>query len=184
MTPVPLSTVNQLDRESFVEVVGPVFEHSPWIAERTWPLRPFDSVEALHEALCRTVSDAEPEEQLRLIQAHPDLVGRAARAGTLTPASTREQAGAGLGALSAEEVALFDRYNEAYKDRFGFPFVICARENKKESILSAFPVRLTNSRQEEIATALSEIAKIAWFRLNDALSSTPSTAANIEFPNP
>jgi 2-oxo-4-hydroxy-4-carboxy-5-ureidoimidazoline decarboxylase len=182
MTPISLSTLNGLDREAFVEVVGPVFEHSAWIAERTWPKRPFASVQSLHEALCRTMYEADHPEQLALIRAHPDLVGRAARAGTLTPASTREQAGAGLDALSADEITLFDRYNAAYRERFGFPFVICARENKKESILAAFPVRLTHSPEEEIATALREIAKIAWFRLKD-LVSNPSPAEERDPPD-
>jgi 2-oxo-4-hydroxy-4-carboxy-5-ureidoimidazoline decarboxylase len=164
-----IDQINRLGREDFVSVVGPVFEHSPWIAERTWPDRPFADVDALHRALCRTVRSAAPEEQVGLIRAHPDLVGRAARAGTLTPESTREQRGAGLGALSDEEIALFDRYNAAYRERFGFPFVICARENKKDTILAAFPVRLEHTREEEIATALGEIEKIAHFRLRDAV---------------
>ncbi|HYE59229.1 MAG TPA: 2-oxo-4-hydroxy-4-carboxy-5-ureidoimidazoline decarboxylase [Rhodothermales bacterium] len=171
--PVTLDDLNALDRDAFVAVVGPVFEHSPWIAARTWPARPFASREALHAALCGTVEAASREEQLGLIRAHPDLVGRAARAGTLTAASTREQAGAGLGALSPEEVTLFDLYNAAYHARFGFPFVICARENKKDAILSAFPVRLAHTAEEEVATALAEIAKIAWYRLADLVADEP-----------
>jgi 2-oxo-4-hydroxy-4-carboxy-5-ureidoimidazoline decarboxylase len=119
---------------------------------------------------------ASDAEKLALIRAHPDLVGRAARAGTLTPSSTREQAGAGLDTLSASEVALFDRYNSEYRESFGFPFVICARENRKESILRAFPERLRHSRDEEISTALAEIAKIARFRLLDAVAPDPSPA--------
>lgn len=169
-----LAEVNALERDAFVAVVGPVFEHSPWIAERTWAMRPFPSIEALHAALWRTVTNATPDEKLQLIRAHPDLVGRVARAGNLTPESNREQAAAGLGGLSSEEITLFHSYNEAYRDRFGFPFVICARENRKEAILKAFPERLRNSREEEIATALHEISRIAWLRLTDAISS-PST---------
>jgi 2-oxo-4-hydroxy-4-carboxy-5-ureidoimidazoline decarboxylase len=171
---ITLAALNQLERGPFVAAVGPVFEHSPWIAERAWPLRPFESVEALHGALCDRMYAATEEEQLRLIRAHPDLVGRAARAGTLTPASTREQAGAGLDDLSPAEVELFDRYNEAYQRGHGFPFVICARENRKESILAAFPPRLAHSRDEEVATALAEIAKIAWFRLRDLVTDHPA----------
>ena len=169
--PVPLSTLNALGREAFIAAIGHAFESSPWVAERAWEERPFDTVETLHEALLRALYAAAEEERLSLIRAHPDLVGRAARAGTLTPDSTREQAGAGLGDLSAGEVALFDRYNREYRERFGFPFVICARENRKESILAAFPRRLEHSLEEEEATALREIAKIAWFRLHDAVES-------------
>lgn len=164
---ISLHELNRLERPDFVRIIGPVFERSPWIAERTWALRPFESRRTLHEALCRTVYAANKEEQVRLIRAHPDLVGRAAQAGTLTPESTREQAEAGLDALSREDVDRFDTYNQAYRKRFGFPFVICARENKKESILAAFPVRLKHTREDEIAAALHEISKIAMFRLED-----------------
>lgn len=165
--PYTIERINALDRDGFTAVVGPVFEHSSWIASRAWDGRPFESRAALHAALVRTLYAATPDEQIALICAHPDLVGRAARAGTLTPESTREQSGAGLGALSEDEVALFDRYNAAYRERFGFPFVICARENKKERILAAFPVRLQHTRADEIATALHEITRIAAFRLAD-----------------
>ena len=168
--------VNALDRDAFVAAVGHVFEHSPWIAERAWERRPFADVDALHAALVAAMYAAAEGERLALIRAHPDLVGRAARAGSLTPSSTREQAGAGLDALSAEEVATFDRYNAEYRERFGFPFVICARENRKESILRAFPERLRHSRDEEVSTALAEIAKIARFRLLDVVAPNPSPA--------
>jgi 2-oxo-4-hydroxy-4-carboxy-5-ureidoimidazoline decarboxylase len=127
-------------------------------------------VDGLHAAMCAVVSAASDEEKLALIRAHPDLVGRMAREGRLTADSTREQAAAGLSSLSAEEVEAFDRYNAAYRERFGFPFVICARENKKDAILAAFPVRLNNSRQDEMTTALAEIFKIARLRLIDLVS--------------
>ena len=171
-----IDDLNALDRDDFVAAVGHVFEHSPWIAERAWERRPFADVDALHAALVDAMHAASDAEKLALIRAHPDLVGRAARAGTLTPSSTREQAGAGLDALSASEVALFDRYNSEYRESFGFPFVICARENRKESILRAFPERLRHSREEEISTALTEIGKIASFRLLDTVAPNPSPA--------
>lgn len=126
-----LSELNGMDQASFTAAIGFVFEHSPWIAAQTWPQRPFASLEHLHEALCATMSDASHAQQLDLIRAHPDLVGRAALAGTLTAESQREQATAGLDQLTPEEVATFTRLNEAYHTTFGFPFVICVRENKK-----------------------------------------------------
>jgi len=98
-----------------------------------------------------------------MIRAHPDLVGRAA----LTAESAREQAGAGLNQLSPEEIALFQRHNAAYREKFGFPFVICARLNKKEAILAGFERRLPHSREQEIQAALEEIFKIAELRLRD-----------------
>jgi OHCU decarboxylase len=166
-----LAGLNELGRKDFLRVVGPVFEHSPWIAELTWAKRPFESVGALHRALCQTVVASDESRKLALIQAHPDLAGRAARAGTLPPASTREQAAGGLDRLSSEEAALFDKYNREYRERFGFPFVICARQNKKEAMLAGFERRLAHSREQEIETALAEIFKIAELRLHDLLTS-------------
>ena len=165
-----LEKLNAMSADDFVGVVGPVFEHSPWIAQRASVGRPFESIEQLHRAMVRVVAEATLDEQLTLIRAHPDLVGRLAREGRLTSESTREQAAAGLGGLSAEEVKRFESYNAAYRSRFGFPFIICARQNKKESILAAFPVRLANPPSQEIGTALGEIYKIAGLRLRDAIT--------------
>ena len=166
---IRLEALNQMNQSEFVQVCGPLFEHSPWIAERTWKYRPFESVESLHRALCNTMYEATSDEQVKLVASHPDLVGRMAREGRLTRESTAEQRAAGLADLSAQEVEQFDTFNSAYRDKFGFPFVICARENKKAAILAAFPVRLNNTREQEIQTALAEIAKIARLRLLDAV---------------
>lgn len=160
-----LAHLNGCPGDEFVAIVGPVFERSPWIAAAVVGRRPFASREAMHAAMCDTVRVATAEQQLALIQAHPDLVGRA----VLTAESAREQAAAGLTGLTAEDIARFDRYNSAYMARFGFPFVICARQNKKEAILQAFPLRLTHDRDQEIATALGEIYLIAGLRLADLL---------------
>ena len=164
-----IQEANSLDREQFVDRLGFLFEGSPWIAERAWQARPFASLDDLHQALCRAMYEATEEQQVSLIRAHPDLVGRAALSGSLTPESSREQASAGLDRLSAEEIATFDRLNGEYKARFDFPFVICARENKKDSILDGFASRMHNSRQREISTALHEISKIAYLRLLDVM---------------
>jgi OHCU decarboxylase len=167
-----LDEVNALSSAQAVERLGHLFEHSPWIVEETWAQRPFVSRAGLHRALVETVSRAPIDRLEALIRAHPDLVGQAAMAGTLTRASTGEQAAAGLdaGALTLEEVDAFTRNNAAYRDRFGFPFVICARENRKESILAGFAGRLQNSREQEIRQALREIEKIAWYRLIDVVA--------------
>ena len=120
--------------------------------------------------LCEVLMEAGDQAHVRLIEAHPDLVGRLAREGRLTRESTAEQAAAGLDAVSPAEAAAFDRYNAAYRQKFGFPFVICARQNKKEAILAAFPVRLKHTRGDEILEAIGEIMAIAWLRLTDAVS--------------
>ena len=155
-----------MPRESFTKTLGGVFEYSPWIAEATANRRPFRTLEDLQAALRNTVAQSSDTEKIALIRAHPDLVGNA----TLTVESSREQAAAGLGELSAAEVEQFRIYNTEYRQRFGFPFVICARLNKKDAILAAFPVRLQNSRDKEIETALGEIFKIAELRLKDLIS--------------
>jgi OHCU decarboxylase len=164
-----LQEINTLNREDFVRALGSLFEGPPWIVRQAWHAQPFTSLTHLHQALCEVMNSAPVEQQVALIQAHPDLVGHAALAGTLTPESTSEQTSAGLNRLSPEEVATFTKLNSAYRERFGFPFVICARENKKESILAGFATRLDNSRDREIETALGEIAKICWYRLRDTV---------------
>ncbi|HZE13755.1 MAG TPA: 2-oxo-4-hydroxy-4-carboxy-5-ureidoimidazoline decarboxylase [Chthoniobacterales bacterium] len=158
-----LAELNAMDRVEFVRVIGPVFEHSPWVAARTESQRPFSSREALHAALVATVEKASDDEKIYLIRAHPDLIGN----DELTTASKNEQASAGLRDATAEEAKQFRAYNRQYRERFGFPFVICARLNKKEAIARAFPVRLRNSCEQEIEIALQEISKIAELRLKD-----------------
>ena len=168
---VTLSALNEGSREEFLFACGPLFEGSPWVAERAWPKRPFQSLEALHRELVASVRGASPEEKLALIRAHPDLVGRlSARSPELGAHSSREQAAAGLDSVTEDEARRFRAYNEDYFNKFGFPFVICARENRKEAILCEMPRRLGQSREAEMGTALTEIGKIAWLRLRDAVS--------------
>jgi 2-oxo-4-hydroxy-4-carboxy-5-ureidoimidazoline decarboxylase len=162
-----IAEINSLSHDEFVRVAGPVFEYSPWIAEMTWSKKPFTGREQLHGALCETIEKSGRDKQLSLIRAHPDLVGRLALAGQLTKESAQEQASAGLDQMTAEEVELFQKNNAAYKDKFGFPFIICARLNKKEAILAGFERRLKNSPDREMKTALEEIFKIAELRLRD-----------------
>jgi 2-oxo-4-hydroxy-4-carboxy-5-ureidoimidazoline decarboxylase len=168
--PITLAVTNDLSRDAFVGALGPLFEGSPWIAESTWPARPFASIDQLHQALCVTMYAASIERQVGLIQAHPDLAGKAALAGELTAESTREQSSAGLSRLAPEQFATFTRLNQAYRGKFGFPFVICAREHSATSILEHFATRLEHPRDQEITTALAEIAKIARLRLLEAVS--------------
>jgi OHCU decarboxylase len=167
--PHAMDDIDQLDRKAFVARFGPLFEHSPWVAEHAWADRPFASRDELYEALCSAMYAAPRERQLELIRAHPDLAGRAAIAGSLTADSRREQSSAGLDQLTPDEFAAFTRVNGAYRERFGFPFVVCVREHTKESILRTAAERLEHAPQEEIRVALGEIAKIARLRLEDAL---------------
>jgi OHCU decarboxylase len=168
--PLTLASLNSSDRAGFVAALGHLFEHSPWVADGTFERRPFASVDALHRELCGTLQVAPTVQKLALVRAHPDLAGRLARAGELTASSSREQAAAGLDRLAPAEESEIERLNDAYKARFGFPFVICARLNAKDAILASMRARLANGPEEELSTALAEIAKIARLRLNEAVT--------------
>jgi OHCU decarboxylase len=153
------------DREAFVATYGPLFEHSPWVAEAAYDNGPYADRRALEAGLAAAVFSASKERQVALVQAHPDLAGKAAVEGTLTPDSRSEQASAGLDRLSPEEFAAFTRANAAYHERFDLPFVICVRDHDKASILQAAEARLSNDYETELRTALGEIARIAHHRL-------------------
>jgi OHCU decarboxylase len=166
---VRIADLNAMDRASFTAALGGIFESSPWVAEAAWAGRPFANRAALHRVMMAAVAAAGEEAQLRLIRAHPDLAGRAARAAALSVASAREQTGVGLDRLDPEEFARFHRLNDRYRARFGFPFIICVRDHTKGSILAAFERRLAHDRSAEIAEALRNIARIAELRLADAV---------------
>ncbi|MDX5377944.1 MAG: 2-oxo-4-hydroxy-4-carboxy-5-ureidoimidazoline decarboxylase [Halomonas sp.] len=166
LTPRP----STLDRNDFVTSFGDIYEHSPWVAELTWErglTNQHDTPSGLADAMGTTLRSATPERQLEVIRAHPDLAGKAAIAGELTDDSTREQAGAGLDQCTPEEMARFERLNAAYKDKFGFPFVMAVKGSDRHAILSAFVTRLENSPEEERRTAIEQINRIARFRLDD-----------------
>lgn len=165
-----------LDRDAFVAAFGGVFEDSPWIAERAYETRPWADGAALHAAMTRVVETAERDERLALIRAHPELAGKAAIAGALTPESTREQAAAGLDRLTPEQHADVLALTAAYRERFGFPFVVCAREHTAATIIAAARERLEHDPDDEERTALAEIAKIAALRLADLVEEGPSLA--------
>lgn len=141
-----------------------LFEHSPWIEARADAL---PSSGDRHADLMAVVHAATPEEQLALICAHPELAGKAAIDKTLTEASAAEQASAGLDRLTEAEFAQFHALNAAYRERFGFPFIICVRLTDKAGILAAMEARLTNDREAEIATAIAQIGEIVRLRLKD-----------------
>ncbi|MDT8894692.1 2-oxo-4-hydroxy-4-carboxy-5-ureidoimidazoline decarboxylase [Halomonas sp. I1] len=159
-----------LDRAAFIDQYGDIYEHSPWVAELAWERgleTAQDTPEGLATAMGEVLASADAERQLDVIRAHPDLAGKAAVAGDLTDDSTREQAGAGLDQCTPEEMARFERLNEAYKARFGFPFVMAVKGSDRHAILDAFEVRLQNDLAEERRTAIEQINRIAAFRLHD-----------------
>lgn len=181
-----LAELNRCDRPAFGEALGGIFENSPWVADHTFGHRPFRDVEQLHAEMCAAVRHAGREPCLALIRAHPDLAGRLALVGEVSPESAREQAAAGLNRLGASELAEFQRLTAAYRARFGFPFILCARLNDRAAILRALHARSQNTPADEEANALSEIDKIAWLRLQDAITpdSLTSNARPTHNPRP
>lgn len=166
MQQVSLEELNAGTRAAFIDALGDIFEHSPWVAEAAAGERPFATLAALYDRLSGALLGAGAEQQLTVIKAHPDLAGKAARAGTLTAESTAEQASAGLDRLSDEEYATFHRLNEAYKQKFGFPFIIGVRRHTKDSILDQLERRRSHDIEAERNTALREILRIVALRLD------------------
>ena len=160
-----LAAINALSPADFVAALGDVFEHAPWVAEAAAAGRPYATVTSLHEALMQAVYRAPRETQLAFVRGHPELGGKVARAGAMTDASKAEQGGLGLDRLDEEQFARFERLNRAYRDRFGFPFVICVRLQTRESILDQFEQRLRNDPETELRAALAEIGQITRLRL-------------------
>jgi 2-oxo-4-hydroxy-4-carboxy-5-ureidoimidazoline decarboxylase len=166
---ISIKDVNALSTEEFVTTLGGIYEHSAWVPQQIADQRPFRSFEELLITLRQAVNGSSDEEKLELIRKHPDLAGKLALSGGLTESSTREQSGLGLDRLSAEEYSDFSTKNQRYREKFGFPFIICARLTTKEGVLMAFESRLQNSREEEVAEALFQIHEIARLRLGDTV---------------
>jgi allantoate deiminase/N-carbamoyl-L-amino-acid hydrolase len=164
---IDLATLNHASTQDFVAALAPIFEHSPWVAERVAERRPFASGIALHRALCEAVLQAPEAAQLALVRAHPELAGRAAIRGDLTAASTGEQRRAGLADLTALELERLTSLNAAYSSRHGFPFVLAVRGHNPVSVIAALEERAAHETREELHVALQEIFRIARFRLAD-----------------
>ena len=156
-----LSELNRMSQEEFVTALGAVYEHTPAIAQAAWTKQPFNDLTSLHQAMVNVVEALSQEEQLALIRAHPDLGSKA----KMADASVQEQAGVGLNQLTPDEYNRFVSLNQAYKEKFGFPFIVAVKYHTRASILDAFEQRLANTIEVERAQALSEINQIAQVRL-------------------
>ncbi|HUQ73619.1 MAG TPA: 2-oxo-4-hydroxy-4-carboxy-5-ureidoimidazoline decarboxylase [Burkholderiales bacterium] len=162
-----LAELNRLAAAAFVDKLGAVFEHSPWVAQRAYDRRPFGSIDELHRAMMSVVLDARPTEQLLLLCAHPELAGAEARQGTLTVHSTGEQARLGLNALSRDEFRRIGEINRGYFRKFGFPCIVALKLHaSRDNVLAEMERRLANSREEELRTALEQIGHITRGRLD------------------
>jgi len=163
---------SEMTEKDFVEVFGGVYEHSPWIARYAWHQglsKEHNTSSALSEIMMEVVENAEHKKILALINAHPDLAGKAAIDGKLTEESTSEQSGAGIDQCTAAEFEMFQRFNNDYKEKFNFPFIMAVKGSNRHQIFEAFEVRIKNDEETEFKQAVAEINKIARFRL-DALA--------------
>lgn len=166
MTRLTVEELNRADEAEFVDTLGGVYEESPWVAERSWPERPFSSVSDLQRAMEGAVRNASRERKLELLRAHPDLGERT----EMTEESREEQASAGLDSLEPEQYEVFQRLNETYRDRFGFPFIMAVRDESVDAIQDAMTERIEHSEPEEFRTALEEVHEIAALRLEELLA--------------
>lgn len=162
-----LSAVNRMDVASFIDALGGVFEHSPWVAERAWHARPYASVAALHDAMINVVASAVPAQQLALLRAHPELAGREAVAGEMTADSTGEQGRLGFTALTRAEFEQMGELNRCYREKFGFPCIIALKlHTKRDTVIAEFARRLENDTDTEMKDALAQIGHITRGRLD------------------
>jgi OHCU decarboxylase len=176
---IALSTLNRMTRDAFRETLGGIFEHSPWVPERAWSQRPFETVESLHDALCRIVAIADDGEQLILIRAHPSLTGKLAIDTGLSAASHQEQTAAGLRQCSAEQLTRLHALNAAYEVRFGFPFILAVRGHTPASIIGQLEARSGGTPEAERREALRQIAQIARYRLDVCIDERPQRTNKI-----
>ena len=163
-----IDDMNRIDEREFVDLLGGIFEHSPWVAELVYDERPFADRDSLYRAMTSAMQRAPKARRMDLLCAHPELAGKEAASGDLTAASKREQAGAGLDHCSAQELEKIRYFNRAYRERFGFPFIIAVSGLDRGQIIAAMETRLGNDIDTEFDTALGEVEKIARIRL-DAL---------------
>jgi len=166
MAQATLADLNAASQGDFVAALGNIFEHSPWIAEQAAARRPFAGVRPLFAAMIEVVDRAPPERRLALIKAHPDLADRTRRVAGLTAESTSEQNSVGLDRLSDAEYEAFERVNNAYRAKFGFPYIVCVRRQTRDSILRDFERRQSNDARTEMRRSIEEIFRIAALRLD------------------
>ncbi|MDL4841019.1 2-oxo-4-hydroxy-4-carboxy-5-ureidoimidazoline decarboxylase [Aquibacillus rhizosphaerae] len=160
-----IEDVNQLSEQEFIEILGEIFEHSPWVAKKAFEFRPYTSKDALHQRMVEIVSNSPKEEQLELIRSHPNLGDNI----EMSMDSVHEQQSAGLKNLTEEEYKSFQSLNHTYIEKFGFPFIFAVKGKQKDDIHDSMKTRVNHSDDDEFNTALTEIYKIALFRLQDKI---------------
>ncbi|MEM9079260.1 MAG: 2-oxo-4-hydroxy-4-carboxy-5-ureidoimidazoline decarboxylase [Verrucomicrobiota bacterium] len=166
MSQLTITALNQLEPQAFTETLSGIYESSPWVPQKTFSKAPFEDLSKLAQALQDTVMQASRQNKLELIQAHPDLGGKLGRKTELTPESQREQSRLALDALNDSEFEEFHHLNQTYREKFGFPFIICVGlVSDRQEILTAFRRRIALTPDEEFNEALTQIHHIALLRL-------------------
>ncbi|MFA9557793.1 2-oxo-4-hydroxy-4-carboxy-5-ureidoimidazoline decarboxylase [Evansella sp. AB-rgal1] len=155
--------INKMTKAEFITIVGAVFEHSPWVAEKAWDSHPFSSFEKMYEVLVKEMNNGDHALKLSLLRAHPDLGSKL----EMSETSKLEQKNAGLSELSEQEFREFSSLNKSYVEKFGFPYIMAVKGKTKETIKTNLKERINNSYMEEFEAALDQVSKIARFRLED-----------------
>jgi len=174
-----LAKLNAAMPSEAIALLDGLYEHSPWIAEKTLTRRPFASLAQLKRAFVEVLADAGRDAQLALIRVHPELAGKAMVSGTLTAESTDEQSRSGLTHCTPEEFKRVQELNAAYNKKFGWPFILAVRGPRglgltRKQIIDTFERRLANHPDFELAECLRNIHRIAEIRLNDKFGHEPT----------
>ncbi|TDH60062.1 2-oxo-4-hydroxy-4-carboxy-5-ureidoimidazoline decarboxylase [Dankookia rubra] len=157
-----------MTREDFLARFGSVFENRPDLAEAVWALGPdCGSATALHASFVAVLHGLRGAALTDFLNGHPDLAGRLLEQGAVTEDSAKEQGSAGLDSLDAAARARFLALNEAYRARFGIPFIMAVRDRGAAEILAGFEARLGNTPGQERAEAVRQIGRILLLRLQD-----------------
>ena len=168
--PLNIKQLNALSEADFVDLLGSVYEHSPWVAEAVVAERPFDSDDGLHSAMRSVVDLADDEARITLLKAHPEFAGKAAQQGTLTASSTQEQGRLTLNNLPADQHQRMQQYNRRFMDKYAFPGIVAVRLHKSvDDIFAQFEQRLNNDLEAEVAAAMQQVHAIAGFRIQDLI---------------
>ena len=170
MSATTLEALNRMDADAYTEKLGGIYEHSPWVAARTAAGRPYAGIAELHAAMQMAVKVASRAEQLALIRAHPQLMGKLASPGELTESSRREQAAAGLDRCSPSQLAQLRDFNKAYQERHCFPFIVAVRGLSTDEVIAAMGARIVNNTEQEFQACLQQIGRIARLRLDELVS--------------
>ena len=175
-----LEQLNTCPPEAFCAALADLWEHAPWVAQGVVGQRPFATADALHTAMVEVVAALDEPTRVAFYAGHPELAGDDARRGLMTEASVAEQGTLALAQLGADEAARWNALNQAYRARFGFPFILCIRRHTRASALQAFEQRLQHDRSTELAAALGEIAAITRLRLDRLLLGAAPAASHGE----